>query len=777
MVTFFVQSSRLLCLFMVAGWVFPVAAQTVPWSVPSGEGFYKDVLINGGPGVSGVPQRHFVAMLGLEVETLSAAECSPQYETFQTHLIGCSSVPLPDNVSCNSDPNGRLLYPDGSPRFRLLVTGGAASEQYLDQDGDSAGFPDALCHERDPDSTWYHAGGRHHDYLRAIRNDQFQTGEQVIQQFVAAGGSFSGFCAGAFLAEDLKLNLFKSFPFDDEFRQVTILPTSPLFDYMPTTLKKHYIRSAGGGYVTWDDEVTPPEILAIGGGYDLIWASKADTQTGRVVVSGSHPEESRDPYIERLTAAMYTYALDGVGTPRVKGALQNGITRYMDKGTHERIPDETKIGDKQYHHFSFEVTNQRYLKLDVVGEPGTDFHVYLRKGEPAFDSTTPSFQKVVGPGAQKTLVFDNLSIGTWYVGVECVTTVTLNETTNIYDDPHGVLNGIAYHVTATWSAQPIPVREFSAFNVPASVTRTRELNCSWQATGFDPGALATVALVSDSGAVTVLNNAYPLQEENDFTFYPDQPAGRYFLRVTANQNPEIQLASPWLTLAAARLTLGTLPSSYDSFSDLNWTWDGEAHLTEVRLYDQAGNVVWHEQVWSEPGSNRTAFPPGEGVAVRDGVFRLVTQNGGVSTVWESQLFTYPSDPFGLPPCCDLGGLATVSGYQAVVLNRAASGAYSPALVEIGNATNTAQTIRIHLGLEGQPLPSQPLTRVGDYSISTRRYAVGPSTYTLYPGQSMTLSVSYLGTQNKPPLGLLVFENNGEFVVWEGQSQIPIIPAD
>ena len=52
-----------------------------------------------------------------------------------------------------------------------------------------------------------------------------------------------------------------------------------------------------------------------------IWAYKPNVRTGRVVVSGSHPEYGSAGEKRDLTASMLMYAIDGVGLTLLKGIL------------------------------------------------------------------------------------------------------------------------------------------------------------------------------------------------------------------------------------------------------------------------------------------------------------------------------------------------------------------------------------------------------------------------------------------------------------------------
>ena len=60
-------------------------------------------------------------------------------------------------------------------------------------------------------------------------------------------------------------------------------------------------------------------------GKPVIWAYKENEQTGRVVPCGSHPEGVTSGERLQLMSSMIQYAMDGNGTPRIKGTLKMGL--------------------------------------------------------------------------------------------------------------------------------------------------------------------------------------------------------------------------------------------------------------------------------------------------------------------------------------------------------------------------------------------------------------------------------------------------------------------
>lgn len=767
----------------------PGFGQTVPWSVPSGEGYYKDVLLNGGPGVD-PPPTHHLDMLGLQYEVLSAAECNPDYGLFRAMLIGCladessCSDCVPADFDCNLDHNGRLLYPDGAPRFRLLVTGGAASEQFLKPNGTPGGYPYAICELYDPQSTWVHGGGRHYDYLDAIRNRLGSDGVRVIQQFNEGGGSVSGFCAGASLAENLNLQPYRSFAVANRYWDLSVAG-GPLSAYLGESFRADNIYTAGGTTIPiqLNSEL---EILGSESWTNLMWAYKADGQHGRVAVSGAHPEQSLDSDGKLLTAALYTYALAGNGEPRIKATLQNGATRTMNAETTDNNPAFTKIGDKQYHHYRIDVGNERFIKLELQGEPGYDFNLYLNKGAPAFNSVTAAATKVVGPGADKVLIFDNLSAGTWYVAVECASTVVITDPQATNNHPEynstyygalGVLNGVAYSITATWSTSPIECA--ALYDVAATTHSLRGDNAEvfWRDRCFDNGTRATVSLVAADGAVVdVIASDVLLSGENRITFTANQFAGTYRFKIVADQDPSTSVFSaPW-TLTNPSLWVTQPQFDQNDRCTLRWTWNGEAHFTDISLRNHQGSLLWSETVATAPGANELSVQGDPSWGVLSGVvFEFETTHLGVAATHQSPSFNFPYVP--VPSGLSVAGLQQQKGTYYVALTGCVTYPSCSKTLTITNTAAAAETFTLHLYLDGQTPPVRPVMGVGDYRLSTRQYAVGPNTYTLYQNQSMEVTLSYYGNSVDPPFAVLAFESEADSIAPMGtQKELLIVPG-
>jgi hypothetical protein len=114
------------------------------------EGYYKDLFMDSGVELSSRKSLPAADALGLSMEYIAVGDSG---EVRQNRWL----VSNPD-----VDDNGILLYPDGSPRFRMVYVNG----------GDSLGHGNSLG----------------------------ETGRQRIRDFFHGGGSYSGSCAGAFFS-------------------------------------------------------------------------------------------------------------------------------------------------------------------------------------------------------------------------------------------------------------------------------------------------------------------------------------------------------------------------------------------------------------------------------------------------------------------------------------------------------------------------------------------------------------------------------------------------
>ena len=407
----FLTPLLLSCLVLLAAPFAGAQETTAP-------GFYKDLFMSGGVNLRSRKSLPAAESLALSYEYYAGTDVE-----IQTGLYSGSEL----------DSNGVLLYPDGAPRFRMLYVNGGG----------------ATLHGKSLELS----------------------GRQVLRQFYRAGGSYCGSCAGSFLSgrnvdarEDRRLGYLHIFPYNTSN---TGLKKERVGHVIPEKSPLTRYRDFGGdGYVadiyhnngnwlslTEGPHLADTEILAT---YDTpgkrphegaaIWAYKTKPQEGRIVNIGSHPEGITEGERLELTEACFLYALDGVGTPAIKGTLLAGETRVMDRQTADEDPAHARIGDRQYHHFRFEVpANGTRVTVTLEGEEGIDYALFLRKEGPAFQDLADFGD--ASEGHRKSLR-KSLSAGTWHVGVQCVTSVQAkkdeSESYYVYSGDTRVLNGVAY---------------------------------------------------------------------------------------------------------------------------------------------------------------------------------------------------------------------------------------------------------------------------------------------------------------------------------------------
>ena len=407
----------------------------------SAQGFYKDIFMDSGIHVTSRKDLPAARALGLSIETYYSAPHTPMQITAKDTLEQAERF-----IGSEIDENGVLLYPDGAPRFKMIyVNGGKA--------------------------------GRHGRSLT-------EAGRQHIRDFVSAGGSYWGTCAGAFLASTGYTGC-DTIPHPNYVHVYPALVDDTDLDRTPTGMKveknspllKYYdfggdmyidsVYHNGGCYADDKKLAKGTEVLLrydystperIEKGLPLLtdkisaWAWKKDAKAGRVVIIGSHPEGEVSGERLDLACALVQYAIDGVGAPQVKGKLENGQTRFMNKKTGDHDPLFTRIGNKQYHHFTVKIPSKaKNIKVILRSKnEDIDLNLMMKKGDFAFRETAD--YEDVTLGSNKELKFDSLKGGLWYIGVECATTVETVETDCgvKYAGHTEVLNGIPYSIQVTW---------------------------------------------------------------------------------------------------------------------------------------------------------------------------------------------------------------------------------------------------------------------------------------------------------------------------------------
>lgn len=388
------------------------------------QGFYKDVFMDAGAFLTTRNTLAAATYLGYSLESVSCSE-EEDDKTWQNAIIAGDA----------DDANGRLLYPDGQPRYRMIFVCG----------GDSRS---------------------HGQSLRLSSRER-------MRDFVQHGGSYVGMCAGAFFATkgyDGNTN----YPFYLGLWPGTINHTglvgthtglfveegSPLLNYYDFGGDNYVanVRHNKGGYAASIPENT--EILAR---FDYpakdevhrqpaTWAYKPSKKSGRIIFEGSHPEEVSSGERRDYTAAMLRYAIDGIGQTMAKGILKNGEPRVMDKKTEDEDPSHTMIGDLQYHHFVVEIPGDvEDLTITLTSPADCDFQLLACSDTYAYANVADHVSD--SKGANQQLIISRPSKGLWYIAVRNLTTVTSIDIPlgQEYSGRTDVLNGVQYSITASLS--------------------------------------------------------------------------------------------------------------------------------------------------------------------------------------------------------------------------------------------------------------------------------------------------------------------------------------
>jgi hypothetical protein len=307
----------------------------------------------------------------------------------------------------------------------------------------------------------------------------------ILKDFIDNGGSYVGTCAGAYIASMGSAIRDKKFEPNKTYLNIwpgtvrgtllyknktamTMEPGNPLLKYYDFggDMRVDSIRHNGGCFAYFGEGSIIPEGTEVLMRYDYdtipanskvkihgevsTWAYKKDNQSGRVVMTGSHPEENISGDRLEFMAAMVRYAMDGNGQPTLKGELKAGETREMVKGTADNDPAYTAIGDRQYHHFKLNIPKgtkrARIILEGIEGKDNFDLSLLAKAGDFAFHQTT--HLQDVSLGCNKTLVIEKPKAGEWFVSVFCDTTVetSYGKYGTEYTGRRDVLNGVPYTV-------------------------------------------------------------------------------------------------------------------------------------------------------------------------------------------------------------------------------------------------------------------------------------------------------------------------------------------
>lgn len=378
------------------------------------EGYYMYLFMDGGVGLT-------------SRTSLPAADSLQwEWECLDTEFLDYQQAVL---VGDEDDSNGRLLYPDGEPRYAILYVNGGQSTTH----GFSLG----------------------------------ETGRERLRQFYYRGGSYVGTCAGAFFAgmgryPDYNNSYLHIWPgwtqgtgVFDIHTDHSIPVASSLLSYSDfggdMTVDSIY-HWGGCSFFEMEDWPAETEVLLrydyhpIFGKASCIKYRAADS-SGTLVVTGSHPEGIADGDALELFRSMLELAWDGRAEHDVKAELQNGEPRIMDLLFEENEPAFTRIGDLQYHHFKFQVPSEAgSFMISLDADDDYEFELYASHESLAFASQADT-ASLIG-GADHVLVVPDPEPGIWYIGVKCASTVQTYD--SIYLGDLSVLNGVEYSIMALW---------------------------------------------------------------------------------------------------------------------------------------------------------------------------------------------------------------------------------------------------------------------------------------------------------------------------------------
>ncbi len=404
--------------------------------------YYKDIFMDSGIGLASRHDLPSAPFLGLSMESFVSSvnrhKPASKLDTLLQTKIFCGS---------EEDTNGRLLYPDGAPRYRMIYVNGGSAKIH--------------------------------------GNALFKQGRENICKFVAGGGSYLGTCAGAYLASSggyskkgsrftkLYLGLWPAYAHSTHLSRsntaMTIAKKSPLLRYFDFGGDKRVddVFHNGGCYAYWNEKKPFPkggEILSYYiyndtekvkiDGQPSAWSYKANKQSGRVVSCGSHPEGVKKGDRLEYMAAMVLHAIEGNGTPTPKGVLKANEVREMNKRTEDNNPAYTRIGDKQYHHFELQVPKKCQRAVITLegyeGENNFDLVLCVNQKELAYCNNAT--QKSDNKGTNKQLTIEKPKSGKWYVSVLCETTVdaTQGKYGTEYSGRTDVLNGVPYKISVKY---------------------------------------------------------------------------------------------------------------------------------------------------------------------------------------------------------------------------------------------------------------------------------------------------------------------------------------
>ena len=356
--------------------------------------YYKDIFLDAGYGLTTRNNLAAATYLNYNLESVSITNSSDI--EWQNKVIG----------GTDEDYNGRLLYPDGEPRYRILFVNGGSSRSH----GQSLSNEARQNMRTNVDYPYYLSvwqGLMQHTGLESTKTGMFIEQKSPLLNYYDFGGD----------------------------------------NYVAN------IRHNRGGYPSF-----LPEGTIVLARYDYpqnknvhlqpsIWSSKNDSLSGIVIQEGSHPEEAASGECRDLTAAMMRYAVDRLGVIKPKGFLIDGIKRKMEKSSVEKDPVFSRIGDKQSHHFLIYVPDGT-IKMDIRLNYNShaQLNLMLRKGRYATQDCND--YQIISDKKEKTISIPVDEPGLWFVCVHNISTIE-SEDIDVGQSYKGnleLLNGVPYSI-------------------------------------------------------------------------------------------------------------------------------------------------------------------------------------------------------------------------------------------------------------------------------------------------------------------------------------------
>jgi len=372
---------------------------TIPEIIPTwpqGIGFAADMFVNGGVHLGGYALARETAFLGWTSETLLTNSAALTRET------------LGGNTN---DINGALLYPDGQPRFPIMYVNGGQSYKH----GPAIG----------------------------------EAGRQAVYDFVTAGGSYSGSCAGAFSIQRERFRSPLYGIWDGTLRDsggngsqtVSFVGDAehPIAEFLAehgvTSLTVSGILHAGGPRFTTPNQPEGTNFVGVVTsasrrirntiGTPFVLEYQKTPQHGMIAVIPSHPEHSSKPEQVVLMAAVLQHAANHAKkVPDLKGELQFGQSVSM-------VAPHEKLGDKQYHRWTVNVPEGTPTLTITLSGMSDNADLFVQHSGYAHEHSYLAASTLSGT-ATDAVVIPNPAPGVYEVSIR---------------GTHSVLNGAAYTLT------------------------------------------------------------------------------------------------------------------------------------------------------------------------------------------------------------------------------------------------------------------------------------------------------------------------------------------